>query len=369
MPRIAAALVNATRQHSTFFRSATLIEGSPIIDIIPREGNEQAIGLDLSTLSQQAVAIEQVRREERLVLDGPVDLVQGGRGVIARAPVFRADASGESRYWGQVSILLDADQLFEFLHRHAESSGFHLAIRTSRNGTPVTGEAATFDQAVMVLPLRKPRDHWQIAITAIDPSGSRLPLIYRLFGWTIALLIGLLIQRLLLSHHEVLHLALLDPLTGLPNRRLFHDRLSQAINQSDRSGNGFFLLYIDLDNFKLINDTFGHDAGDRVLSECANRLTANVRRSDSVARVGGDEFMIILSALHSRDEAAAIASKLIHELAKAILFAGESLQVGASIGIACYPNDGETIDALTKRADDAMYRSKQAGKSRYYFSE
>lgn len=162
-------------------------------------------------------------------------------------------------------------------------------------------------------------------------------------------------------------LAFFDPLTALPNRLLFEERLQQAIRQQRRHGIGFALLFIDLDNFKGINDTLGHDVGDRMLQEIARRLFGAVRDSDTVARLGGDEFVVLLIGTDDAVTAARLADKLLAALQPPVMVAGKSLPAGASIGIALAPRDGQDATTLKRRADVAMYQAKAAGKHTYRF--
>jgi diguanylate cyclase (GGDEF)-like protein/PAS domain S-box-containing protein len=160
-----------------------------------------------------------------------------------------------------------------------------------------------------------------------------------------------------------------DPLTDLPNRRLFADRLDQGIKRSVRSGNALALLLIDLDAFKDVNDTFGHSAGDALLSETAARIKSCLRASDTVARLGGDEFAVILSEIKDPDQVAGVARALLATLSSTFRLGGDQARITASIGIAVYPADSSDPVTLLKQADQAMYKSKRDGHNRYsYFS-
>jgi diguanylate cyclase (GGDEF)-like protein len=165
--------------------------------------------------------------------------------------------------------------------------------------------------------------------------------------------------QLLQNERELKRLAHQDPLTGLPNRKLFLDRLAHAIERSQRLQVGFALLIIDLDGFKGVNDTHGHAAGDEMLVEVAHRLSETVRGSDSIARWGGDEFVVLLEGVRDARAAWPTVAKLRAVIAQPVVVAGcASAQVGASIGVACYPRDGEDAKALLDRADQAMYLAK-----------
>jgi diguanylate cyclase (GGDEF)-like protein len=163
------------------------------------------------------------------------------------------------------------------------------------------------------------------------------------------------------------HLAHHDALTGLPNRRMLQDRLAQALSVANRYGHMLAIMFLDLDGFKKINDSFGHDAGDELLKEVAQRLTASLRNEDTAVRIGGDEFVIGLMRLNTRADAAAVAVKLVAELAKPYQIGGHALTVTTSVGISVFPGDAKTSDELLKHADDALYKAKQGGKNRYRF--
>jgi diguanylate cyclase (GGDEF)-like protein len=157
-------------------------------------------------------------------------------------------------------------------------------------------------------------------------------------------------------------------LTDLPNRSLFLDRLNQNLKQSKRYGRKFALLFIDLDGFKSVNDTLGHDAGDELLKKTGKRIVDCVREADTVARIGGDEFTVILSSITSVDDAQTVAQKIINTLSTPFKIKDQEAQIGASIGISAYPDNGMDAEILLKNADDAMYRAKNSGKNDYRLS-
>jgi diguanylate cyclase (GGDEF)-like protein/hemerythrin-like metal-binding protein len=170
------------------------------------------------------------------------------------------------------------------------------------------------------------------------------------------------------AEKELSYLAFLDSLTGLPNRALFLDRLRETLSQARRDGRVFGVMMCDLDGFKKVNDTLGHEAGDSLLQTVAQRLEGAVRESDTVARQGGDEFAVILSRVATRSDAAIVAERIVRAFDAPIDVEGTPCKVGISIGIAAYPEDGMNMDALIGRADAAMYESKAAGKNRYTFA-
>jgi diguanylate cyclase (GGDEF)-like protein len=171
-----------------------------------------------------------------------------------------------------------------------------------------------------------------------------------------------------LAHAErVEYLAYHDGLTGLPNRSLFSKLLGQSINEAHRYDRQLAVAFLDLDRFKLINDTLGHDAGDQLLREVSNRLKGCVRGSDSVARLGGDEFVVLLPDLGEPKYAASVALKILAVIAKPFTLNGREFRITASIGISAYPQDGLDEQTLTKNADIAMYQAKAEGKNNFQF--
>jgi diguanylate cyclase len=156
-----------------------------------------------------------------------------------------------------------------------------------------------------------------------------------------------------------------DFLTGLPNRALLADRLAQSITLARRHGKRVALLYLDLDNFKDINDSLGHSVGDQVLQSTAKRLEGCVRHSDTVSRQGGDEFVVLLSEVEAMQDAAGAAEKLVKAMAEPHLIVGHRLTVTLSIGISLYPDDAMDADAVLRNADTAMYHAKRNGRNSY----
>ena len=161
----------------------------------------------------------------------------------------------------------------------------------------------------------------------------------------------------------------IDTLTGLPNRRMFYDRLEQDIKKSKRNGRSLAVLFIDLDHFKEVNDTLGHSVGDILLVEAAKRLLTCVRESDTVARLGGDEFTVSLPDQHNPEDVEQIAQSIIKKMSGSFQLANEEVFLSASIGITLYPDDAVSLDDLLKNADQAMYAAKNAGRNRFnYFT-
>lgn len=206
-------------------------------------------------------------------------------------------------------------------------------------------------------------------------SGEKAILLGHSVIWAIGLM-GILLGYVALARgqtaraqaeEQILNLAHFDTLTGLVNRNLFQDRVTQALTLAKRQKNKIALLYIDLDRFKPINDTFGHETGDSVLQEVAKRLLASVRESDTVARIGGDEFVVVVPDIQDKQQVAPLAQKILAAMQFPFLIKAREHSIGASIGISCFPDDGEDMDALMQKADAAMYLVKSQTRGSFQF--
>lgn len=189
-------------------------------------------------------------------------------------------------------------------------------------------------------------------------GGGALFLVVAFGAWNLALAVS----RRRIYQAQLIAMAMYDALTGLPNRKLFFDRLDAGISNAHRYGRRLALLYIDLDGFKQVNDTMGHQAGDQLLIAVGEALRKTVRKSDTVARLGGDEFAVILSEVGNVGEAAKVGGKIVDELCRPFKLRMGTAEIGASVGVAVFPDHEESAAALVKLADKAMYESKSKGR-------
>ncbi|WP_269532518.1 diguanylate cyclase domain-containing protein [Chitinimonas sp. BJYL2] len=196
----------------------------------------------------------------------------------------------------------------------------------------------------------------EVSISALSDQEGRVTSVF-------ALISDITARKL--SEERVLYLAFYDTLTALPNRFLFAEHVEQALKQRARHGRQLALMFIDLDDFKRVNDTLGHDAGDELLRTVGKRLSNCVRATDTVSRQGGDEFMVLLANLQQGSDAIAVAEKMLGALAQPVEIGTHQVSVQASIGIALCPEHGESLHTLRRHADIAMYQAKFGGKHRY----
>lgn len=353
-------------RNNPLIRNFGVAVGYRLLHVYPLRGNERAIGLYYPDQPAQWPMIQQIVRSGQPALAGPVDLVQGGRGLVYRMPLSR-----QGRYWGLLSTVIDADRLLQRVQAESDGEHYEFAVRgqdaKGLSGGPVWGSLALFDQpGVQVQEMEVPGGRWAIAVrdrVADDARGLRW--LIRSTFLAGGLLVAAMLYMLIRSRGRMALHAMYDGLTGLPNRRLFEDRALMAFSRQQRQPDQLCaLLFMDLDDFKTVNDQHGHKAGDAVLMAVANRALAAVRQNDTVARWGGDEFIILLENI-SRDMLETIAYRLRSSIQEPIPVEGRSLQVGVSIGVAIYPDAGTNLDELLHAADGQMYGDKIARKARF----
>lgn len=202
----------------------------------------------------------------------------------------------------------------------------------------------------------------QDAASIIAVAGIGLSLTLTLLAWFMVTGRSRALRLAAGMTEELRHMAQHDALTGLPNRALFSDRLQHELARAKRHGGHFALIFLDLDNFKPINDNYGHAVGDRLLQQVARRLHEGVRASDTVGRIGGDEFVMLVPELAEPEAALELAEKIRQVVRQPYMVDGRQLHITCSLGVAVYPEDGSDEIALTKRSDEAMYRAKESGR-------
>ncbi|MDM8552329.1 diguanylate cyclase, partial [Desulfobacterales bacterium HSG2] len=345
-------------------RNIGLAKNNVISHIFPLEGNEAALGLRYMDVPSQKDAVLRAIETGKTVIAGPVSLVEGGKGFISRIPIYTG--MNRNQYWGLASVVINIDSLYESCGLKSDSSPVTYALRgkdgLGENGDVFFGDGSLFENDnLILLPINLPVGSWILAAVAKDGwnQSPGLSVTFRMIGSLASLIISILIFTLLNSFKRIHYLALHDPLTGLSNRRLFDEHLKQCIAIARRRQNKFGILYIDLDNFKPVNDEFGHKQGDNVLVAVSERIRASVRASDIIARVGGDEFILVLQDVWTPETASKVADKIRRRISRPVRINRENIvSVGASIGISIYPDNGESPDALIRHADSAMYIAK-----------
>jgi diguanylate cyclase (GGDEF)-like protein len=372
-----AVLVEEYLQRQESISHIALAPNLIIKYIYPLAGNESALGADYRQIPEQLRSVQKSIDENVMILDGPVKLIQGGRALIARVPVFYGKE--RNQLWGVISGVIDPDALFKRAGIASSMWDLDIAIQGQKNdqGTAIFfGDAAVFDHDPVIVDVQLPYGQWHLA--AGPRNGWQVDDNKVLLFWSLSLLVSFLFamgayliafnyRQKLMAIETANYRANYDELTGLSNRSYFTYEFNSSIKEHKRKGQRFAVFFIDLDYFKEVNDNWGHFAGDELLKQFASRMNYIVRSDNITARLAGDEFVIILHNIESVMQVEILAEKLQSELGEPYHIDGQYLSVTHSLGIAIYPQDGQTLDQLLQNADRAMYAAKRAGKNCIYF--
>ncbi|HEY9199820.1 MAG TPA: EAL domain-containing protein [Gammaproteobacteria bacterium] len=369
----------------------------PVYYTVPLEENRPALGFDSYSQADNDRVMDVARDTGKVLATAAFALVQDPQArpsTVIYRPVYRGGrtpanvAERRERLAGFVVVLLRIPDVVEFAMRPLDIAGLDwmlvdaasppaarriLFYPSISRGSPDTMPAdETFDaELTTTVPLTLPGREWQMHFRPAPAFFERFvtPREWLVLG------AGLLLTALLSVYaatrarraEELEHMARRDWLTGLPNRALLAERLHQALAAAQRDGHTLAVLFLDLDRFKHINDSLGHSVGDRMLEQAAARLQQTLRTEDTLARMGGDELVILLEHIHHEHEPAMLADKLIQTLTEPVAVGGVQIYLTASVGISLYPQDADTAEALISNADAAMYRAKAAGRNTYQF--
>jgi diguanylate cyclase (GGDEF)-like protein len=362
-------------EENSSIRSIGLAPGNILQAVYPLMPNQAAIGLDYSKNAAQWPAIQKAMESREVVIVGPLELVQGGSALLIRIPVFPAAFPGqpmiERSYWGVATLVLSEEGTLVAATVKEVINGNRVAIidknASSAAEGPVFGSAAIQKKDYVSLPLHLPGGlKWEL-LGYPDAGWSRAGnevWTTQLVGGLISLIFAAMAFFLVSEVYKVRSMALHDPLTGLANRRLLEDRMHQLVAMSERSRAGFEIFYVDLDAFKPVNDDYGHTVGDQLLIEIGDRLQSQVRQMDTVARVGGDEFIVLTPGNMRNQEKDDFLARISERVTQVFDYAGAHIDVKASIGSASFPGDAVTIDDLLRVADGRMYADKARSKQK-----
>lgn len=347
-----------------FVRNVGIAPDNVISKVYPLKGNEGAIGFDFKTNPQQLRTVLLAKNQQQVYIDGPLTLVQGGVGLIARYPIF-SDYPLNEDYWGTVSVVLDYNKLIKHIGIN-EFENADIAFRRNDNRHVFLGNADVFNNPDIENTVMLPNGTWEMAAKYRLDNAEHIQFTKQVV-YTIGYMIAVLLYSLIFIHfrnyRKVHKASLYDELTHLPNRRLAMSQLGQLV-KSDDDGS-FAVLNIDLNDFKLVNDQLGHEAGDELLKHIAHYLKLSVRTSDTVARFGGDEFIIILRHVSEAKNVEVVVEKIHQMFADNPLSWGKhKIEPSVSIGYALAQKETENVKHLLSEADHAMYKQKQKYKNK-----
>ena len=352
-------------------RNISLLEGTTIVKAYPPEGNESSIGIDLLKVEDQRNAILETIKNKKTVIDGPVKLVQGGIGVINRAPFYLTDEAGNAKYWGMASIVLDWNDLLKEAHGLGFNEDLDIAIKVISNSLNrenfTWGDESIYSNNPVISKMILENATWEIA--AVPKGGWTTYIDYvlpiNMISIIMAIVIGYIIATLKYTKDHLKHTMKFDVLTELGNRFYFYESINICVNNSKINESKFGLLFFDIDKFKNINDNYGHLVGDFILEEVGRRLGNSLGKGTEIFRIGGDEFTVLDCNLFEYDEIKNSIERIENSFKEPFIYTKDNIRINVeiSIGYAVYPDDAKDGEELILRADNRMYEVKRNKKS------
>ncbi|NIY83119.1 sensor domain-containing diguanylate cyclase [Vibrio hepatarius] len=349
---------------SSLVRNIGIAPNDIISHVYPLEGNEKAVGLDFRTIPNQYKAVQIAKQSKKVHITGPLELVQGGRALIVRYPIF-TDIPNNNEYWGVFSVVLNYDKLIEKSNLRT-LKGVDIALVANQHDQLIEGDASVLTEYDVTYPIYLPNGNWTLFAKYTDfdeiESIGWFRTLFSALGWMTFIVIYILVLFLINNYFHVHQLSLHDELTKLPNRRYLFNELDRIMSRKGSSVQ-FTVLNVDLNKFKAINDSLGHEAGDAVLKHTASLLTRCLRSSDFVSRVGGDEFVVILQRTTKPEDVEQVIRNIHSFIEYNVLrWNGHRIWLSISVGYYSYIGkaDPTAINDILSKADKSMYQEKRA---------
>ena len=359
------SLADTLVSKSKYVKHIGISQGYILTHVHPIVDNNEVLGIDFRDFPSLFNTVEEARLKKSVVLAGPLDLIPNGVGLIARYPIF-SDYPKNNIYWGGVNVVFYSDRLLKDAGLVELSQHYDVALKSSNlineEGGLFFGSAETFELADATFTFELPGGKWTLASKMKEGSSApfmQLPIVIRGFCYFVSIVLLMSAFFLYEAFTVATKISYRDALTDLPNRRFAMEVMEKLVNQRDDTS--FSLIAIDVDNFKYINDHYGHEAGDYVLMRVSKRLQSSVRSSDFVFRLGGDEFLILLTGSNSISSLGRIISKLKKVIDnKDFVFKGNELSVSISMGYSRFPDDSRDLDELLSLSDMSMFKDKKS---------
>lgn len=342
-------------------RNLGIAVGYRLTYVYPLKGNEKIVGLDFRTVAPQYAKVKTAIELHQGLLDGPINLVQGGTGIVYRYPIFI-----DNEYWGILSTVINTQPFLEAAFKNVYNETYEFSIR-SEHGEVFYGNPKLFTNKTSVFFVSNvPNGKWEWVVLKRDLTHPGYFYVLDFLKIVLSLIAAWGAYHYAHERYSLKKAALIDSLTNLPNRRYFDKKVAQAAFDVEQKGEMLCVVIIDLDYFKAINDTHGHSFGDLALITVAKLIQSRIRASDTLSRVGGDEFVLLLPHLKSAHDAELIASKILSAVGEPQLILGTLIKLSLSMGLATtYAGQPINIKRILKHADEALYEAKGEGRGRY----
>ncbi|VDN46372.1 conserved protein of unknown function [Petrocella atlantisensis] len=353
-------LSSLVENREVYIRNIGTIMDTTIVSNYPLEGNESTLGVDLATIESQKQMVLETKKTLKKTFQGPMQLVQGGEGFVVRVPVVREDTG----YWGQVSIVLEAARIYEAIDALAEKTSLNIRIYNAKEDSFYSyDENPMKDPLVFVI--SPSLMNWKVEVTPITGWShfGATHIIVGVASLLASMIVGFLSYYSLKTNYRIKHNSIHDSLTGLLNRHFLNDYQELIISAAERRKALVGLLLLDLDNFKNINDTYGHGIGDEVLIETARILRKVVRTNEAVFRIGGDEFLIIFPMIEDATVLENAGNRILEMFHDEFRIKDHDVWIASSIGMGVYPTDGKDFEEVLQVADNNMYEHKKSKKN------
>ncbi len=345
-------------------RAISILPDGIVEYMYPFEGNEDAIGDNVFEMADRKSEAEIALETRETILNGPYELTQGGIGLIGRKAIFLPDENGNEEFWGMVAIVWDAPDLLQTLNLPSigdlnASYELSATVNGLEKNIIASSESFNADAATYVdIPLAN--GMWQMGVHVGLSSRALISIISTFLACvSVSFIIYRYRIRKELELHKLQKEVYVDPLTGVYNRK----KLNDFINSTNSSTSSYAVYYMDLNYFKQVNDTYGHDVGDELLISFAKRAKRITRNKDLLMRIGGDEFAIILKNISGKEEALGFLNRLESSTSQPFIINKVTLPATVSIGYAIYPSDADSVTELLALADARMYEDKRKKKA------
>lgn len=350
---------NLIDKNDRMIKNISVLKDTTIVWTYPQTGNKSAIGKDLLKIPDQRESVLFAKNKGIVVFQGPVNLIQGGVGFISRIPAF----DKQNKYWGQVSIVISGEELEKELLNFQNNTALKISLynRADFPNKPFWGEHISEEEKPLIFNTFISGAEWVIAaVPSLGWKDSFSQYLYwNIMNVLLALIIGVLIYNYIYKSYMVNQQVNYDTLTGVHSRAFLDSYIPIVFARTKRTNTKVGVLVIDLNNFKSINDKYGHIAGDKALQTLAKNLKELCRDTDNVMRTGGDEFLMVFTDLKSQEDFDKIIKKVEEKSKISMHFNTKTIEYSYSVGASVYPDNGNTIDEIINIADKKMYFNKK----------